>query len=274
MAEKKKRSSRTTKKDLEARIAELEAKLAKVSAQTQAKPAEPKPAPTRPAETKPAGARPAETKPAPPPKPEPPVAANNAEALETVYNAWPMTNTHDYKTKTPGYTPGPNRYYARQTAPRGKATTQDWNLQKAKVTGYTAPSNQYFATRQRMAFHPADKRFDGFDFKLEGVSAEQAKTTAPPPPPPPPPKQTLPKGTLPKGMAPPPAQQTTQQQTSQSQGKQQSLQEYENDYLARLERDRKEAAEIQKAAAEIAAKRQASQSTASSSSRGTLPKGF
>ena len=50
----------STKKDLEAKIADLEAKLTKLSTQLEAKPA-----PAKPAETKPAPAKPAETKPAP-----------------------------------------------------------------------------------------------------------------------------------------------------------------------------------------------------------------
>ena len=44
--------------------------------------------------------KPAETKNAP---------TNMAQALEKAYENWPMTSTADYKAKTPGYTPAPNR---------------------------------------------------------------------------------------------------------------------------------------------------------------------
>ena len=83
----------------------------------------------------------------------------------------------------------------------GKTTTKDWNIQKKAVTGYTAASDQYFATKQRLAYHPADKTFNGYGLKANG-SAQQA----PPPPPPPPKVETKPapapaksKGTMPKG---------------------------------------------------------------------------
>ena len=76
---------------------------------------------------------------------------------------------------------------------------------KVKVTGYTQPSNQYFATRARMAYHPADKTFGSFsgvNMTVEGV-AEQTQQQAPPPEPPKPAKGTLPKGTT---QTPPPQQ--------------------------------------------------------------------
>ena len=136
--------------------------------------------------------KPAETKNAP---------TNMAQALEKAYENWPMTSTADYKAKTPGYTPAPNRYFARQHGVVGKTTTKDWNIQKKAVTGYTAASDQYFATKQRLAYHPADKTFNGYGLKANG-SAQQA----PPPPPPPPKVETKPapapaksKGTMPKG---------------------------------------------------------------------------
>ena len=94
---------------------------------------------------------------------------------------------HQYRAKVTGYSPAPNRYFVRRTAPVGKVSTTNWNEQKAKVTGYTAPSNQYFATRARLAYHPADKTFGGFSgelMKVEGVTAqaEQAPTPEPPKP--------------------------------------------------------------------------------------------
>ncbi|KEQ55835.1 trans-sialidase protein [Marine Group I thaumarchaeote SCGC AAA799-N04] len=180
MAAKRKAS---TKKDLEAKIAELEAKLSKLSSEIDTKPAETKqaevkPAETKPAETKPAETKPAETKPAETAKPkatlpkgmgekpaeapepqeapkpaettaQPPATPN--EALESAYYDAPMSDFHQYRAKVTGYSPAPNRYFVRMTAPVGKVPTSDWNQQKATVTGYTACSNQYYATRARMA---------------------------------------------------------------------------------------------------------------------------
>jgi hypothetical protein len=202
------KSKAQTKKDLESKITALEEKLTKLSSQLEAK-AETKPAETKPAETKPAE-RPAATtkpkgtlpkgfeeKPAEVPKPaetksQPPATVQ--EALENAYYTAPMTSFHDYRAKVTGYSPAPNRYFVRRTAPVGKVPTRNWNDQKATVTGYTAPSNQYYATRARIAYHPADKTFgsfSGINMTVEGVAAK-AQTTAPEPPKPA-------KGTLPKG---------------------------------------------------------------------------
>ena len=106
-----------------------------------------------------------------------------------------MTSFHDYRAKVTGYSPAPNRYFVRLTAPVGKVPTTNWNAQKATVTGYTQPSNQYFATRPRLAYHPADKTFGSFsgvNMTVEGVDCT-SRTQAPTPEPP------KPKGTLPKG---------------------------------------------------------------------------
>ena len=221
----------TTKKDLEEKIAELEAKLSKLSTQLEKpapKPAETKPSETKPAETKPAKAKPAETKPAEvkpaerpaattkpkgtlpkgfekaeaPKEDAPKPAETNAqppatvqEALENAYYSAPETSFHDYRAKVTGYSPAPNRYFVRRTAPVGKVPTTNWNEQKAKVTGYTQPSNQYFATRARLAYHPADKTFGGFsseNMTVDGVTAQAEQ--APTPEPPKPKRGTLPKG--------------------------------------------------------------------------------
>lgn len=190
---------KATKKDLEAKIAELEAKLAKlassVEAQTAPKPqtqtpptqtqTPPKP---QPAATSPKGSLP---KGMTPPQTQTQTTTQENTALETVWQNYPMTDTHTYKKNTPGYTPGPNRYYARKYAPRGQAPTQNWNLQKAKVTGYTAPSNQYFATRTRLAYHPASKNFNGFGLTVDEKAAEALKAQAPP--------KSSARGSLPKG---------------------------------------------------------------------------
>ena len=135
-----------------------------------------------------------EVKPVEAPKPaettaQPPATVQ--AALENAYMNAPMTDLHHYRANTTGYTPAPNRYFVRLTAPTGTVPTTNWNQQKASVTGYTQPSNQYFATRARLAYHPADKTFGGFsgtNMNVQGV-VEQAPTPEPP----------KPKGTLPKG---------------------------------------------------------------------------
>jgi hypothetical protein len=181
-------AKKQTKKDLEDKIAELEAKLNQLSEQITSKSAETKPAEVKPAETKPAEVKPAETKPAevkpaetakPKPTlpkgstPKPQEAPKPAEtkstapttvqdALENAYMNAAMTDFHQYRAKVTGYTPAPNRYFVRGYAPVGKIPTKNWNDQKATVTGYTQPSEQYFATRPRLAYHPPQKRFGSF----------------------------------------------------------------------------------------------------------------
>jgi len=200
-------AKKQTKKDLEAKITQLEAKLNKLSAQLDVKPAEVKPAEVKPAEVKPAEVKPTGTakpkptlpkgmgkKPAEIPKPaetttQPPVTVQ--AVLENTYMNAPTTDFHQYRANVTGYTPAPNRYFVRMTAPVGTVPTSDWNQQKVSVTGYTQPSNQYFATRPRLAYHPTDKRFGSFsgtNMSVQGIT-EQAPTPEPP----------KPKGTLPKG---------------------------------------------------------------------------
>jgi hypothetical protein len=161
-------AKKQTKADLETKIAELEAKLTKLSAQMdakpaepKAKPAEPKPAPAKPAEVKPAQAKPAETKPAEKAKPtlpkgsepkpaEVPKPAETAkqlpatfnEALENAYYTAPMSDFHKYRATVTGYSPAPNRYFVRRTAPVGKVPTTNWNDQKVKVTLQQEPEWQ------------------------------------------------------------------------------------------------------------------------------------
>ncbi len=192
----------STKKDLEVKIAELEAKLTKLSTQMEEKPAEVKP---KPAEVKPKPAEPKKdtlpkgtAKPAEVPKPaetKKQLPATFNEALEDAYYTAPMSDFHKYRASVTGYSPAPNRYYVRKTAPVGKVPTTNWNDQKIKVSGYTAPSNQYFATRARMAHHPADKTFGTFSgvmMTVEGVTLQEKKQE-------PPKEAPKPKGTLPKG---------------------------------------------------------------------------
>ncbi len=171
-----------TKKDLEAKIAQLESKLSKLSDQVAPKPAETKapPPPPKPAETAKTPPKPAETKAAPP------------ATLESLYESVPEGNWNERKTKTPAFVPENPRAWARRHATGADAPTQSWSLQKAVLTGYTAPSNKYFATRQRIAFHPhsPDKNFLGYGISL---AAGQAQASAPPP------KKSSARGSLPKG---------------------------------------------------------------------------
>ncbi len=202
-------------KELESKITELEEKLSKLAEQLEAPP--PKPAEVKqtppPEPPKPAEVKPAEVKPAEAPKPtetttELPVTYQ--AALEDAYYNSPMTDTHQYKAKTPGYSPAPNRYFVRKTAPVGKVPTSNWNEQKAKVTGYTQPSNQYFATRARMAYHPADKRFGGFSGANMSVEGVEIKAQQTPPPEPPKPAETT------TQQAPPPQQSSSSSNTGKS----------------------------------------------------------
>ena len=159
-----------TKKDLEEKIAELEAKLSKLSEQL-----DPPSATTSDEVPKPKEApKPAETKSQPP--------ATFQDALEDAYMNAAMTDFHQYRAKVTGYTPAPNRYFVRGYAPVGKIPTKNWNDQKATVTGYTQPSNQYFATRPRLAYHPAEKRFGSFSgvaMTVDGLSVQTKPKEAP-----------------------------------------------------------------------------------------------
>ena len=153
------------------------------------KPSEIKPKPTLPkgtAEVKLAEVKPSET--------ASQVPATVQEALENAYMNASMTDFHQYRAKVTGYTPAPNRYFVRLTAPVGTVPTTNWNDQKVTVTSYTQPSNQYFATRPRLAYHPAEKRFGSFsgvNLSVQGVTKQ-----APEPQKVDPPKL---QGTLPKG---------------------------------------------------------------------------
>ena len=279
-----------TKKDLEEKIAELEAKLSKLSDQLDPpakksdeapKPKEaPKPAETaKPKPTLPKGSTP-KPKEAPKPAETKAAPATVQDALENAYMTAPMSDFHQYRAKVTGYSPAPNRYFVRGTAPVGKVPTKNWNDQKATVTGYTQPSDQYFATRPRLAYHPPQKRFgtfSGVNMTVEGVAL---KTTA----------QEAPKPQV-SEQAPPP--QTVSNDGGKS--KQDKLSDYESDYLKRLEQQKiddakavAEAAAAEAAAAEAAAKVSANKKGGAlpkgfeaktepepaKSSRGTLPKGF
>ena len=287
MAAKRKAS---TKQDLESKIAELEEKLSKLSTKLEAK-STPKPAEAKPAETKPAEVKPAErpaatTKPkgtlpkgfetpaeAPKTEDAPQTAETTSqppatvqEALENAYMTAPMTDLHHYRAKTTGYTPAPNRYFVRLHAPVGTVPSRNWNDQKATVTGYTAASNQYFATKQRMAFHPADKRFGAFSgvpLSVEGIAAQTEQ--APTPEPPKPAKGTLPKGMGQTQQAPPQEQSNT---GDDGKSREEKLADYEADYLQRIEQDR---IDDEKAYQELV---EAEEKSRAKRTRGSLPKGF
>ena len=90
--------SRTTKKDLEAKIAELEAKLSQLSTQVSAKPSTQAP-----------------PKQTPPPQPKPSAQTPPPPAAKPVWEQWkdsPMGNWNIQKTKVPGYTAPSNKYFA------------------------------------------------------------------------------------------------------------------------------------------------------------------
>ena len=270
-----------TNQDLENKIAELEAKLNKLATQLEAKPTvAPKPAEVKPAEVKPAEVKPAQVKPAEVTKPKgtlpkgfdtkpadvPKTAETKAQppstvqaALENAYQNARMTDFHWYRAHVTGYSPAPNRYFVRRTAPVGKVPTTNWIDQKAKVPGYTQPSNQYFATRARLAYHPADKMFGSFSgtsMTVDGSVAQAQTYQAPPPKPS--------RGTLPKGT------EQTQVSSSSNSGKskKEQLEEYEKDYLQRIEQQRVEEEQAYQEAIEDEVK------SRTSATRGTLPKGF
>ena len=177
-----------TKKSLEAKIKQLEGKLAKLSSQVAPKPAETAkapPPPPKPAETAkappPPPPKPAETAQAPPPPPPKPAETKAAPpaTLESLYESVPEGNWNERKTKTTGFVPENPRAWARRHATGADAPTQSWILQKATITGYTAPSNKYFATKQRMAFHPhnPDKNFLGYGISLTAAQAPSPKSS-------------------------------------------------------------------------------------------------
>ncbi|MFB5605336.1 MAG: trans-sialidase, partial [Nitrosarchaeum sp.] len=142
--------------------------------------------------------------------------------------------------------------------------TTNWNDQKPKVPGYTQPSNQYFATRARLAYHPADKTFGSFSGVALTVDGSVAQTQQAPPPPKPS-KGTLPKGSTQKE---PEQVQVSSYDSGSGKSRKEELEEYEKNYLARLEQQRvEEEKEYQKAVeAEVKAR--------ASATRGSLPKGF
>ncbi len=250
-------AKKQTKKDLENKIAELEAKLNQLSAQLTPKPAEVKPAEVKPAETaKPQPTLPKDSEPKLTETPKPAETPTTfQDALENAYMNAPMTDFHQYRAKVTGYSPAPNRYFVRGYAPVGKIPTKNWNDQKATVTGYTQPSEQYFATRARLAYHPSEKRFGSFSgvsMTLQGVVL----------------KDTAQEVTKPKVTEQAPPQKIKSGNDGKS--KNDKLSDYESDYLKRLEQQK---IDIANAVTEVA-EAEAQADVSSNKKGGALPKGF
>ncbi len=256
---RKSTSSRTTKADLEAKIAELEKRLSSLADGAESKPAPkeaPKPAPKeapKPAETKKpeggGGPHAHDEKPADkaPPKPTEKVPS---VPLHERFREIPTGNWNTQKVAITGFTAASNRYFgSRALVAQTNVTPSNWNDQKTKITGYTAPGNKYFATRQRLAYHPEAKKFG--TWINDAPVGEQTKSA------PPPPQKSEP--------------QVSAGSTSDGKSKQEKLEDYEKDYLARLEQKKIDDA---KAAAEAAKAKAAAAATKAQSNRGSLPKGF
>jgi hypothetical protein len=169
--------STTSKKDLEAKIANLEAKLNKLAAATKPAETAPKPAEVKPAETapKPAEVKPAETAPKPAEKAPPaPVA------LHERFREIPTGNWNTQKVAITGFTAPSNRYFgSRALVAEIQVTPSNWNDHKTKITGFTAPGNKYFATKQRLAYHPEAKKFG--TWINDAPASGQAKAAPPTP---------------------------------------------------------------------------------------------
>ena len=154
-------AKKQTKKDLEDKIAELEAKLNQLSDQLTAKPAETKPAEVKPAETKPAEVKPAETakpkptlpkgstpKPKEAPKPaERPAATTKPKGTLPKGFEKPAETVKDAPKPAEKAPPASGELHERFR----EIPTGNWNTQKVAITGFTAPSNRYFGSRALVA---------------------------------------------------------------------------------------------------------------------------
>src|SRR5574338_1394222 len=127
----KKPRATKSKADLEAKIAELEAKLNALATQST-KPAETKPTP-------PPAPKQVEQRPPPPPAPKPQVEQRPPPPPPQGKPTLPAP-TESAQTSKP----------TQEVAPAYSTLSS---------TGYTG--NRYYATRQRLAYHPADKQFTG-----------------------------------------------------------------------------------------------------------------
>ncbi|NDB90635.1 MAG: trans-sialidase [Thaumarchaeota archaeon] len=192
-------TTKSTKKDLEAKIAELEEKLAKLATQFESKPkattAPPPPAPKPQVQTPPPAPKPTPPPqvqtPPPAPKPQAP-----AEEIVAVYDQW-------------------------KSAP-----TSDFHTYRAKVTGYSPAGNRYFASKHvksaSVPYHPRTKYFAGYGIQSTATGSAQTQTAPPPPAP-------KPKGTLPAGTKP------AETSSGNNVSRKEQLEAYEKEYLARMQ---------------------------------------
>ena len=256
---RKSTSSRTTKADLETKIAQLEKRLSSLAEGAESKPAPkeaPKPAPKEAPKPKAEAKKPEggggphahDEKPADKAPPKPAEKAPSVPLHER-FREIPTGNWNTQKVAITGFTAPSDRYFgSRALVAQTSVTPSNWNDQKTKVTGYTAPGNKYFATRQRLAYHPEAKKFG--TWINDAPAGEQAKSAPPPPPP-----------------EPQPEPQASAGSASDGKSKQAQLEDYEKEYLARLEQKKVDDA---KAASEAAA-----EATAKAlSTRGSMPKGW
>ena len=233
----KKPRSTKTKADLEAKIAELEAKLNAVAAQAS-KPAETRPSPP------PAPKPQVEQRPPPPPAPKP--TAPKPESTQTSSSTQKEEVAPAYSTtSSSGYTG--NRYYATRQrlayhppdkqytgqvtvqvsrpapAPEPEPTMVEPEPQKKKeeprrieppapTVKYTGEN--YYRTRQRLAYHPADKQF----IQTVAIKFEEAPTVA----------QV--------------ESTTSSQSSSQKRSRDEELAAYEKEYLERMQQRKAEEA--------------------------------
>ena len=153
-----KKKSTTSKKDLEAKIADLEAKLNKLASTAKTAP-EPKPEPAETAPPKPADKEPPATNP-----------------LHERFREIPTGNWNTQKVAITGFTAPGNRYFgSRALVAQVEVSPSNWNDHKTKITGYTAPGNKYFATKQRLAYHPEAKKFGTWIKDTPAPQAEKPK---------------------------------------------------------------------------------------------------
>jgi len=120
----KRKSSSKTKKSLEAKIAQLEGKLSKLSAQQGQKPAEQaKASPPPPPKASPPPPKPAEA-----PKPAPKAQAAPPATLESLYESVPVGNWNERKAKTTGFVAENPRAWARRHATGAGEQMRQLNL--------------------------------------------------------------------------------------------------------------------------------------------------
>jgi len=228
---KKTGAKKATKADLEAKIADLEAKLSALSAQV-AKPTPPPP-----------------KKASPPPEPQAEVALSYSTS-STKY-----TGNKYYATKqrlayhppdkqftggqvaqtvqvSPPSKPAPEPEAEPQPEPK-KEKRRRMEVPAPQVKYYTG--DNYYRTRQRLAYHPADKQF----IEIKAVKFDEAPTAA-----------QVEEAT---------SSQSESKAAKDKKSKTAKLAEYEKEYLERMEQYKAEAAKAQPAPAK---------------QRGTLPSGF